>query len=119
MDLPQNRGSHQSVTLMKRSTKYVGPDVHQATIVASVRKEGGPVFARTSLPTEAQAIEEFFQGMRGRVHVAFEEGSQAQGLHDLIAPIVARVTVCDLRGANIAGATRETRAIPTPCRTAY
>jgi transposase len=36
--------------------------------------------------------------MRGAVHVAFEEGTQAQWLHDLLVPLVESVTVCDRRG---------------------
>ena len=82
---------------MKRSTKYVGLDVHQASTVSSVREEGGHVIARTIVPTERSAIVELFHGMRGSVHVAFEEGTQAQWLHDLIAPLVAHVIVCDRR----------------------
>jgi hypothetical protein len=35
--------------------------------------------------------------MRGTVHVAFEEGTQAQWLHDVLVPLVARVVVCDQR----------------------
>ena len=35
-----NHGSHQGATLIKRTTKYVALDVHQATTVASVREEG-------------------------------------------------------------------------------
>ena len=83
---------------MKRSTKYVALDVHQATTVASVRQEGGRVIARAILPTEEPSLLEFFGGMRGTVHVAFEEGTQAQWLHDLLAPHVDRVVVCDRRG---------------------
>ena len=84
---------------MKRTTKYVGLDVHQATTVASVREQkSGRVIARTILPTEGSALVEFFQGMRGQVHVAFEEGTQAQWLYDLLAPLVASVIVCDRRG---------------------
>jgi len=83
---------------MKRTTKYVGLDVHQASTVSSVREEGGRVIARTIMPTEQSAIVEFFHGMRGTLHVAFEEGTQAQWLHDLISPLVARVVVCDRRG---------------------
>lgn len=83
---------------MKRTTKYVGLDVHQASTVASVREEGGRVIAHTILPTEEAALVEFFGGLRGTVHVVFEEGTQAQWLHDLIAPLVARVMVCDRRG---------------------
>ncbi len=83
---------------MKRTTKYVGLDVHQESTVSSVREEGGRVIARTIVPTETSAIIEFFRGMRGTIHVVFEEGTQAQWLHDLIAPLVARVVVCDRRG---------------------
>ena len=83
---------------MKRRTKYVGLDVHQTTTVASVREEGGRVIARGILPTEEEAIVEFFRGMRGAIHVALEEGTQAQWMHDLVDPLVHRVIVCDRRG---------------------
>jgi nicotinamidase-related amidase len=83
---------------MKCMTKYVALDVHQATTVASVRTEGGRMLARTILPTKQSAVVEFFRGMRGAVHVAFEEGTQAQWLHDLLAPLVDRIEVCDRRG---------------------
>jgi len=88
---------------MKRTTKYVGLDVHQATTVSSVRDASGRVIARAVLPTEATALVEYFVGMRGRVHVAFEEGTQAQWLHDLLEPVVERVVVCDRRGEPRAG----------------
>jgi hypothetical protein len=65
-------------------TKYVALDVHQTTTVASVRGEGGRVLARTILPTEESAVVEFFRGMRGAIHVTFEEGTQARWLHDLL-----------------------------------
>jgi hypothetical protein len=41
---------------MKRSSKYVGLDVHQATTVSTVRDDGGRVLARSVLPTEAAAL---------------------------------------------------------------
>lgn len=83
---------------MKRTTKYVALDVHQATTVSSVREPNGRVIARTILPTEAAALLEYFGGMRGAIHVAFEEGTQAQWLYDLLVPQVDRVIVCDRRG---------------------
>jgi len=83
---------------MKRTTKYVALDVHQDTTVASVREAGGRVLARAVLPTEESAITKFFEGMRGAVHVAFEEGTQAQWLHEVLSPRVDRVVVCDSRG---------------------
>ncbi len=57
------------------------------------------MIARSILPTEEPALRDFLGGMRGTVHVAFEEGTQAQWLHDLITPLVDRVVVCDRRGA--------------------
>jgi hypothetical protein len=48
-----------------------------------VREESGRVLARAVVPTEEAALLEFFGTMRGSVHVAFEEGTQAQWLHDL------------------------------------
>jgi len=83
---------------MQRTSKYVALDVHQATTVASVREERGRVIARSVLPTEEAALVEFFRGMRGAIHVTFEEGTQAPWLHDLLAPLVDRVVVCDRRG---------------------
>lgn len=88
---------------MKCTTKYVALDVHQATTVASVREVSGRVIARTILPTEEPALVEFVRGMRGAVHVAFEEGTQAQWLHEVLAPVVDRVVVCDRRGQPRAG----------------
>ena len=88
---------------MKRSTKYVGLDVHQATTVTTVREQTGRVIARTILPTEAAPIVEWFRGMRGSIHVAFEEGTQAQWLHDLLVPVVDRVLVCNRRGQSTQG----------------
>ena len=83
---------------MKRATKYVAMDVHQDTTVVAIREETGRLLARSILATKAEAITEFFRGLRGSVHVAFEEGTQAQWLHDLLVPLVHRVVVCDRRG---------------------
>lgn len=88
---------------MKRTIKYVALDVHQATTSATVRGEGGRVMARTTLPTTAPDLVAFFRGMRGTIHVAFEEGTQAQWLHDLLAPLVDRVIVADRRGTSSHG----------------
>src|SRR6266571_855965 len=92
-------GPQQGAALMKRTTKYVAFDVHQATTVASVREESGRVIARSVLPTDSGALTEFVRGMRGARHVTFEEGTQAQWLYELLAPLVDRVIVCDRRGA--------------------
>ncbi len=83
---------------MTQMTKYVGLDVHQATTVAAVREENGRMIARSVLPTDAAALLEFVRGMRGAIHVTFEEGTQAQWLYNLLVPVVDRVVVCNRRG---------------------
>ena len=88
---------------MKRTTKHIGLDVHQATTVISVREDSGRVVARTIVPTEAAPLLEYIRGMRGTIHLAFEEGAQAQWLHDLLAPEVDRLIVCDRRGTSSGG----------------
>ena len=66
---------------MKRSIKYVGLDVHQATTASTVRDEAGRVLVRTVVPTEAEALMGFFSSMRGAIRVAVEDGTQAQWVH--------------------------------------
>ena len=50
------------------------------------------------MPTEARAILSLVRGAGPRVHVVFEEGTQAQWLHDLLEPHAERVVVCNVRG---------------------
>jgi hypothetical protein len=78
--------------------QYLALDVHQATIVATVRDETGAVRMRATVATEARAILGLVKGLGPRVHVVFEEGTQAQWLHDLLVPHAERVVVCNVRG---------------------
>lgn len=82
---------------MKLSTKYVGLDVHQASTVAAVRDDSGRLIGRSILETDGGCLLEYLSAIRGSLHIAFEEGTQSQWLHDLLAPIAARVVVCDGR----------------------
>jgi len=78
--------------------QYLALDVHQAAIVASVRDETGAVRMRATVATVARAILGLVKGLGARVHVVFEEGTQAQWLHDLLVPHAERVVVCNVRG---------------------
>jgi transposase len=80
------------------ASQYVGLDVHQATLAVCVRDQQGAVTMRATVATEAKAIVGLVCGLGGRVHLAFEEGTQAQWLHDLLVPHVERVVVCNTRG---------------------
>jgi transposase len=77
--------------------KYIGLDVHQATISAAVLDSTGKLILECVLETKAATVLQFIQGFRGSVHVTFEEGTCAAWLHDLLKPHVAQVLVCDPR----------------------
>jgi len=84
--------------MKNQAIHYLGLDVHQATIVASVRNEQGTILMHATVSTEATAILALVRAWGPRVHVAFEEGTQAQWLHDLVEPHAERVIVCNVRG---------------------
>src|SRR6202049_5085164 len=77
--------------------KYIGMDVHQATISVAVMNSQGKLIMECILETKAATILEFLHGLRGTVSVTFEEGTSAAWLHDLLKPHVAHLVVCDPR----------------------
>src|ERR1019366_4299432 len=78
-------------------TKYIGLDVHQATISAAVLDSTGKLVMECVPETKAATILQFIHGLRGSLHVTLEEGTCAAWLHDLLKPHVAQVLVCDPR----------------------
>src|SRR5271167_2796225 len=79
--------------------KYVGMDVHQATISVAVMDASGKLIMECLLETKAATIVEFIQGLHGTLSLTFEEGTAAAWLHDLLKPHVSRLVVCDPRKA--------------------
>jgi transposase len=79
------------------SEKYIGLDVHQATISVAVVDGSGKVVMECILETEAATILQFFAGMRGTSSVTFEEGTWAGWLYDLLKPHVDKLVVCNPR----------------------
>ncbi len=77
--------------------KYIGLDVHQATISVTVLDSTGKLVMECILETKAATILQFIHGLRGSLHVTFEEGTCAGWLHDLLKPHVTQVVVCDPR----------------------
>jgi transposase len=78
-------------------TKYIGMDVHQATISVAVMDSAGKLILESILETKATTILQFLGGLRGSLLVTFEEGTSAAWLYDLLKPHVANVLVCDPR----------------------
>src|SRR3989441_7266525 len=79
------------------SEKYIGLDVHQATIMVAVMDSSGKLVMESILETKAATILQFFAGLRGTLWVTFEEGTCAAWLYDLLKPHVANLVVCNPR----------------------
>src|ERR1700682_6093532 len=77
--------------------KYIGMDVHKETISIAVMNSDGKVVMESIIETKASTILQSIQGIRGDLHVTFEEGTWAAWLHDLLKPHVTELVVCDPR----------------------
>jgi hypothetical protein len=51
--------------------KYIGLDVHQATISVSVLDSAGKLVMECILETKAATLLQFIHGLRGSLHVTF------------------------------------------------
>jgi transposase len=82
---------------MSRDIKYIGMDVHKEAIVIAVRNASGKLVMESIIETEASSILQFIHGLRGELHVTWEEGTWAAWLYDLLKPQVHEVLVCNPR----------------------
>ena len=78
------------------SERYIGMDVHQATISVAVMESQGKVIMEPWKP-KASILLEFFAGLLGSRFVIFEEGTWPAWLYDLLKPHVTEVLVCNPR----------------------
>jgi len=79
------------------STKYIGMDVHKESISIAVSNSVGKVAMECVIETKASMILQFIEGLRGDLHVTFEEGTAAAWLYDLLKPHVTKLVVCNPR----------------------
>jgi len=79
------------------STKYIGMDVHKESISSAVMNASGKIVMECVIETKASMILQFMNGLRGDLHVTFEEGTWAAWLYDLLKPHVTKLVVCDPR----------------------
>jgi transposase len=79
------------------STKYIGMDVHKESISIAVMNAAGKMGMECVIETKASMILQFIDGLRGNLHVTFEEGTSAAWLYDLLKPRVTKLVVCDPR----------------------
>jgi hypothetical protein len=79
------------------SKKYIGMGVHKEATAVAVVNASGKSLMESIVETKAATIVQFVQGLRGELHVTFEEGTWAAWLYDLLKPCVTKVVVCDPR----------------------
>src|ERR1039457_3255707 len=79
------------------SIKYIGLDVHRDTISVAVLDADGKLVMQSVIATRATTILDFLRGLRGTLHVTFEEGTHSGWLYDLLVRRVAHVVVCNPR----------------------
>jgi transposase len=79
------------------SIKYIGLDVHEESISIAVMNSAGKIVMECVIETKASTILQFIHGLRGELHVTFEEGTWAAWLYDLLKPHVTGLVVCNPR----------------------
>jgi transposase len=82
---------------MSYDVKYIGMDVHKEAIVIAVQNESGKLVMESVIETKASSILQFLHGLRGELHVTWEEGTWAAWLYDLLQPHVQHIVVCNPR----------------------
>src|ERR1700736_6797749 len=82
---------------MSRDIQYIGMDVHKEAVVIAVLNSSGKLVMESIVETKASGILQFIHGLRGELHVTWEEGTWAAWLYDLLQPQVEQVLVCNPR----------------------
>ena len=82
---------------MSRAIQYIGMDVHKEATVIAVLNGNGKLVMESIVETKASNILQFIHGLRGELHVTWEEGTWAAWLYDLLLPQATQVLVCDPR----------------------
>ncbi len=69
----------------------------QETISIAVMNGNGKLAMESIIETKASTVLQFIHGVRGDLHVTFEEGAWAAWLYDLLKPHVTELVVCNPR----------------------
>jgi hypothetical protein len=72
-------------------------DLHKESISIAVMNAVGKIVMECVIETKANMILQCIDGLRGDLHVTFEEGTSAAWLYDLLKPHVTELIVCDPR----------------------
>jgi hypothetical protein len=74
---------------MSRDIKYIGMDVHKEATVIAVLSASGNLVMESIVATNASSLLQFIHGLRGELHVSWEEGTWAAWLGSLLDRINA------------------------------
>ena len=77
--------------------KFVAFDVHAATTTYVVLNDKGKVVTQGVTETTADGLLSFVKGISGKVHLTFEESTQAAWLYERLDSHVAKLLVCNPR----------------------
>jgi hypothetical protein len=96
--------------------KYIGLDVHQATISVAVLDSGGKLVMEAILETKAETILQFIRGLRGSLHVTLKKELALPGCTALyMSATNGDVSAArELREGNEGKASERPRQIPGP-----
>jgi hypothetical protein len=76
--------------------RYIGLDVQQDTVSAAVLDRDGKLLMQSVFATRAAAILDFLRGIKGTLHVTFEEGVHFAWLYDLLRRKVVLALIAGL-----------------------
>jgi Transposase len=72
-------------------------EVHKEAVVIAVLNRSGKLVMESIVETKASSLLQFIHGLRGELHVTWEEGTGAAWRYDRLQPQVTPVLVCDPR----------------------
>ena len=73
--------------------RYIGGDVHAASVTLSVLSESGRQLRRDVVETNGRALVGYLQQIPGHLHLCIEEGEWSQWLYEILSPHVAEMVV--------------------------
>ena len=73
--------------------RYLGGDVHAASVTFSVLNESGKQLRRDVVETNGQALVGYLKQQPGNLHLCIEEGEWSQWLYEILSPYVAEMVV--------------------------
>ena len=77
--------------------RYIGLDVHAASVTVAVVSETGKRSGSSVVETNGRALVECVKNLPGRKHVCLEEGTQSAWVYELLKPHVEEIVVTVVR----------------------